>query len=65
MIRRFFKWIKSLFCKSKKAERVYELVWKDNLLIERWEAWLNLVLNHESFKHLRKYLKQLKNGNKA
>ena len=40
MIKRFFKWIKSLFCKSKKAKRAYELVWKDNLLLERWEDCL-------------------------
>lgn len=39
MIKRFFKWIKSLFCKSKKAK--YVLVWKDNhFLDEKWEDCL-------------------------
>lgn len=26
----------------------------------RWEAWLNIVLNNDSFKHLQKFLKPLK-----
>ena len=40
MIKRFFKWIKSLFCTKKKvAEKQYEMLWKDSCFInERWDT---------------------------